>query len=118
MQQASDWDLWSVNQANFATLQELLGQLRREGVEAARAEAAYYAAKSSRALELQEDGMAATMVSLVIKGDPHVNRLLERKLETSANHKATMQAIFVIQSQIKVNDAQLAREYAAQGYGA
>ena len=53
-------------------MKEASSQLRERGFELARAEAEYQSAKNARALELKAEGMPATMIALVIKGDEKV----------------------------------------------
>lgn len=80
-------------------------------VAVAEAEAAYYASKGKRALELKSQGMSATMVEMIIKGDDEVNlHLLEWRC-AEARAKATQEAINVHKLDARLLEAQIARDW-------
>ncbi len=62
-------------------------------IEFAKAEAKYHAAKRSRVLEMQSQGMTATNINNIIKGDPKVNKLLLEKNIAEAYLKARLEMI-------------------------
>ena len=92
-------------------MKEASSQLRERGFELARAEAEYQSAKSARALELKADGMPATMISLVIKGDKKVaGKMFERDC-AQVRYDSAKEALQVYKLDARMLEAQIDREW-------
>ena len=97
-------------------MKETVDELFEKSQKAAEAEAAYQAAKATRALEMKAQGVAATLIETVIKGDPKVNRkLLERDL-TLGEYKATQEALNVYKLDCRLLEAQISRDWSTSEY--
>lgn len=107
------WDLWSVIKLNFDALSHEIKELERLSKEYVEAENEYQAAKHIRSLELQEEGMSATLINMIIKGDPTVSPLLQKRNHAEKLREVSNEKINVIKLQIRVYEKQLEREWSS-----
>lgn len=94
-------------------LDNALKQLQKSGRELAEAERDYKVALASKALELKQQGMAIGMIDKVIYGLVSDERF-QRDLAESM-HETAKEGINVLKLNMKILDAQIQREWGANG---
>lgn len=103
--------MWQAINEDLQALRKATMQMGVDGRKYAKAEAAYQAAKSKRALELKSQGETAAMVNLRIKGDPMVNSYLMERECAKAIYEADRELINTLKVAIRVNENQMNREW-------
>lgn len=88
-----------------------LKSLRKTGTKFAEAERDYKMAISKKAIELRDNGMAVTMIDLVIYGCEEIATLRFIRDSAKVVYKANVEAINVLKLQIRVLQEQYSREY-------
>ncbi len=88
-----------------------LKSLRKTGTKFAEAERDYKMAISKKAIELRDNGMAVTMINLVIYGYEEIATLRFIRDSASVVYEANREAINVLKLQIRVLQEQYSREY-------
>ena len=104
-------DLWGRIMRLYDLLDLALKELRQRAREYGEAEAAYRTALADRELRLRADGMAASLVSDVARGDRDVAQKLIDRICKEALYKAALEAINIYKLQLKVLEAQYEREW-------
>lgn len=89
-------------------------ELKKRGYELANAESEYQKSKYKRALEMKADGMSATMINLLIKGDPEVSIKLLARDCAQANYQSAIEALNCYKLDARLLEAQLSREWGQQ----
>lgn len=89
----------------------LTSELPTLAVEKAEAEAAYQKAKAIRTLELKAEGLPATLIQLVVKGDEAVNGLLLKRDSTAAIYEATQKAVDTYKLDARLIEARIQRDW-------
>ena len=97
-------------QDDLRALRDMTERMRQDGIEAAKAEAAYQAAKAKRAVELSQT-CSATLVGMRLKGDPMVNAYLMERECARYIWEADKEAINTLKTAIRVAENQLQREW-------
>ncbi len=97
-------------QEDLAALREMTERMREDGIEAAKAEATYQAAKAKRVVELSQVCSAA-QVGMRIKGDPMVNSYLMERECARYIWEADREAINTLKIAIRMAENQLQREW-------
>lgn len=93
------------------TMKKAARALKERGVALARAEAEYQSAKHRRALEMKAEGIAATMIGLLIKGDPAVAvKMFERDC-ARVEYESAQEALNVYKLDARLLEAQIDREW-------
>lgn len=92
-------------------LDQALRTLRTNGIALAEAEKNYKEAVSKEALRLRDEGMAVTLIDKVIYGLPSISTLRFQRDCCEAVYSANQEAINVKKLQIRLVEAQLAREW-------
>lgn len=77
-------------------LDTALEECKRRGDAMALAEAEYYSAKARATRGMEADGQKATLIPLMVKGDPEVNKALEkwRRLQVAYDNAKDARNIF------------------------
>lgn len=88
-----------------------LKELRKTGTAYAEAEKQYRIAARHEALKLRDEGMAVTMINLVLYGTKAVADLRFQRDVAEAVYKANQEAINTYKLQIRICENQLSREY-------
>lgn len=86
-------------------------ELKKRGIELARAEAEYQTAKNLTALSLKGDGFAATLINLLIKGDSRVNQKLFTRDCAQVEYDSAKEALNVYKLDARLVEAQIDREW-------
>lgn len=94
-----------------AELDESLSRLRKNGEEAARTNQEYYIAKRQAILRLKADGLPATLIQQMVKGEPEVaDKLLARDIARTM-YETNKEHINIRKIQLKNIEAQIEREW-------
>ena len=92
-------------------LKQLIRELAKQGDALAQANYSYYRQKTSVVYRLKNEGLSATMINQIIKGEPSVAVLMREKEIAEARYKATQETINVLKLQMRMNDSQISREW-------
>lgn len=95
----------------FDLLHAALIQISKRGEEYALAECEYRAELSKRMLERKTEGVAATILSDVCRGEPDIANLKFQRDCAEAKYKAALEAVNVYKLKIKSVEAQIDREW-------
>ena len=90
-------------------------EAKTRGFALAQAESEYQVAKNTRALELRADDMPATMISLVLKGDPQVSEKLFARDCAKVEYESAQEAINAYKLSARLIENQIQREWNAAG---
>lgn len=104
-------DLWSEISNRILELRDEINECERLGIDWANAENEYQKAKHIRAYELKDEGMAATMISIVLKGDPFVSEKLRERDSYSVLYESSKSRINAIKLEMRIFESQLQREW-------
>lgn len=107
-----DFDLWGEIQQKTKQLDYCIKELRKSGTAYAEAERAYKIKLREVCLKLKGEGMAIGMISLTCYGVPEIAELRFKRDVAETVYKANQEAIMSIKLQLRLLDAQLAREWA------
>lgn len=99
-------------QNKMAQLDVALKSLRKTGSEFAQAEKDYKEAVSKKVLELKAEGMAATLIQLVIYGMPDISTMRFKRDIAETIYKANQESINIIKLELRILQAQYEREFA------
>lgn len=106
-------DLISEIGAKSALLDAAVKQLGIRGKAYAQAERDYKVALSKKIMEERANGTPVTIISDVCRGDSDIARLRFERDCAEVVYKSAMEAIQSIKLQIRILDAQVAREWGA-----
>ena len=104
-------DLWTQIEADMATLQERVGELRTRGYEKAVADAEYRKAKALAILEARADGQPAAIAKDVVYERPDMYRALLKRDSAETMYASCFEEINALKLQIRICEAQLEREW-------
>lgn len=104
-------DLWQDIQADERLLARSVADLRARGEAKAKADVAYRALKAKAILEARADGIQATLAKDVIYAREDVQMALLERDCTEALYDSCIEGINATKLQIRVNEAQLEREW-------
>ena len=100
-------------------LERLLDLALKEAVARGRAmtaaEAKYYTVKDLRVRELMEENKAATVINMIIKGEPGVNDALHEYRNSEVEYKNACEAINAYKLRMRIIEAQIEREWTQAG---
>lgn len=111
------YDLYVEERQLRSKLDALIDEYRRCGIEHAKRDREYYMLKAAKTLELKEEGMPATVIAQVIKGEESVAAARERMLVAEVMTRAALEAVLSTKLQVKLVDSQLQREWATPQAG-
>lgn len=86
-------------------------ELKTRGIELARAEAEYQTAKHLTVLDLKQDGLPATLINLIIKGDGRVCQTLYKRDCAQVEYESAKEALQVYKLDARLLEAQIEREW-------
>ena len=108
-------DLYEEITRLMAELTASIRKLRDNGAKLAEAERDYKLTLRQEALRLRAGDMPVTLINNIIYGVPEVaEKRFNRDVE-EANYKANQEHINVVKLQLRILEAQLAREWGAKG---
>lgn len=86
-------------------------EMKERGMALANAEAEYQTAKAKTALVLKAEGLSATFIQLVIKGDERVSPSLLARDCAQVDYDSAREALNVYKLDARLLEAQIDREY-------
>lgn len=92
-------------------LDQAIRVLRKNGIEFAKAESEYKTELTKEVLRLRDEGMAATLINLVIYGQPSIATLRLKRDIAKTTYEANVEFINILKLQIRIIEAQLNREW-------
>ena len=92
-------------------LDQAIKVLRKNGNELAMAESRYKEELTKEVLRLRDEGMAATLINLIIYGQPSVSTLRLKRDIAKSTYDANAEVINILKLQIRIIEAQLNREW-------
>ena len=107
--------MWAEILETLEDLNTALSEAKARGLEMTRAEAHYYTVKDKRAWELLEEGLSATAIGMVIKGEPEVSEALQHFHEMEVLYKNAVEAVNVFKLRLRVLESQYEREWSRAG---
>ena len=107
--------MWAEIQDTLSNLDLALSEAKAHGLEYSRAEAAYYSAKDRRVRELMEDGLSATAIQMIVKGEESVNDKLQHYRDMEVLYKNALEAVNVYKLRLRVLESQYEREWSRAG---
>ena len=109
--------MWAEIQETLENLDLALSEAKRRGLEMSRAEAAYYTAKDLRVRELMDEGLSATAISMIIKGEPTVNDAMKRYHDAEVLYTNAREACLIFKKRLDTLREQYEREWNRAGMG-
>lgn len=106
-----DGDLLTMLDHDRTLMIHALSEAKERGLALAHAEAEYQTAKNKTALLLKAEGQAATMISLLLKGDERVSNALFMRDCAQVMYDSAKEAINTYKLSARLIEAQIAREY-------
>ena len=105
------YDLFQERDRLQRELSGAVHQMARYGNDLAAAEADYKTELAQTALKLKADGMAATMINLVVYGTDKVPKVRLKRDIAEVMYKSAQENIQSLKLQIRVLEAQIDREW-------
>lgn len=94
-----------------ALIKRAVTEAKERGLALAQAEAEYQTVKNKRALEMKEEGLAATMIQMLIKGDREVRGALFERDCAQVLYNSSQDAINAYKLDARLLESQIEREY-------
>lgn len=92
-----------------------VSEAKERGIALAKAESEYQAAKHAKVLELKADGMPATLIQLLVKGDEDVSMKLFMRDCAQVEYDSAREAINAYKLSARLVEAQIQREWNMAG---
>ena len=108
-------DLYEQIEKLMTELTASIRKLRQNGANLAEAERDYKITLRKEALRLRAEDMPVTLINNIIYGVPEVAEKRFKRDVEEANYKANQEHINVVKLQLRILEAQLAREWGAKG---
>lgn len=108
-------DLWGEIGKTLDLLDLALAESKERGQKMVEAEAHYYTAKANRVFELQEAGMSATAIQMVIKGDEKVQPAMSAYHAAQVEYENAKEARNVYKKRLDTLREEYAREWGEAG---
>ena len=107
--------MWAEIQDTLEDLNTALSEAKARGLEMSRAEAHYYSVKDRRVRELMDEGLSATAIQMVIKGEDEVNEALHHFRDMEVLYKNALEAILIFKKRLDTLREQYEREWSQAG---
>lgn len=91
-------------------------EAKERGIKLAEAERDYQRAKNVRVIEMRADHEPATLIQLLIKGDPAVNEKLFERDVAKIEYESAQEAINAYKLSARLIEQQIQREWNSGGY--
>lgn len=108
-------DLWGEIRECDRLLGVALRESRERGTAMTLAEAEYYSAKARKVFDLKEEGMPATLICQVVKGDPEVCMRMTAYHAAQVEYENAREARNVYKKRLDYLREQYAREWGEAG---
>jgi len=96
---------------------EMIREMARQGDLLAQAEYQYHIQKAKTAYRLKDEGIPATMIAQVLKGEREVATLMRERDIAKSRYDATKETINILKLQMRMNDSQINREWGGSNGG-
>ena len=103
--------MWSEVREKLDLSIEAVKAMKKYGEKAAQTERDYHVIKAKKALELKDTGMPATLINLVVVGDPEVAEAKFQRDVAEVMYKTAQELVNVRKIETKCENEQLAREW-------
>lgn len=90
-------------------------EAKERGIKLAEAERDYQRAKNVRVLEMRAEHQPATLIQLLIKGDPEVNKKLFERDVSKIEYESAQEAINAYKLSARLIEQQIQREWNQAG---
>ena len=107
--------MWDEIQEAQADLDLALAKARERGQKMVLAEAHYYSVKDRRVRELMDEGVSATAIAMMVKGEPEVNEAMRDYHDMQVLYKNACEAIQVYKRRFDVLREEYDREWSRAG---
>ena len=107
--------MWDEIQDTLADLDLALAKAKERGLAMNIAEASYYTVKDNRVRELIEEGKSATVINLIIKGEPDVNEKMRKFHDMQVLYKNAIEAVNVYKKRLDTLREEYEREWNRAG---
>ena len=103
--------MWNELQKTLNLLDLTIEESLHYGLKMSAAQAKYYSVKDLRVRELMDDGKSATAIELIIKGEKDVNDALQEYFDSKVEYDNSREAINALKLRVRVQEAQIEREW-------
>lgn len=104
-------ELYEELESKSRQLDQAIKVLRKNGTALAEAEANYKTELTKEVLRLKDEGMAVTLINLIIYGQPSVSTLRLQRDIAKTTYDANAEVINILKLQIRIIAAQIEREW-------
>ena len=104
-------NLWQEIQETKTLLELALKEAKSRGIAMNAAEAKYYTEKDLRVRELMDENKSATVINMIIKGEPSVNKAMNEFHDLQVEYKNACEAIQVYKRSFDFLREQYQREW-------
>lgn len=104
-------DLWQEIQDTKKLLDIALKEAKARGIMMNAAEAKYYSVRDLRVRELMDENKSATIINLIIKGEPEVNDAMNHFHDLQVEYKNACEAILCYKKWLDFLREQYQREW-------
>ena len=104
-------ELYEELEVKSRQLDQAIKTLRMNGNALAEAEAEYKQELTKEVLRLKNEGMAVTLINLIIYGQPSVSTLRLKRDICKSTYDANSEVINILKLQMRIIEAQLNREW-------
>lgn len=108
-------DLLSDLQRDRDLMRKAVAECTDRGRKLAKAEAEYQAIKNVRVLEMKAEMLPATLIQILIKGDPAVNEKLLQRDVAQVEYDSARDAVNVYKLDARLIEQQIQREWNQSG---
>lgn len=108
-------DLWGEIERCQQWTERALSESKERGERWAQAEAAYCTVKAEAAYRLEGEGKSASMIAMVLKGQPEVNAAMLERDRAYVEHRNAQEAVNVYKKKLDTLREQYAREWGQEG---
>ena len=106
-------DMWEQITEKMRLSLEAVKAMERYGKQAAEAEKDYQVIHSQKTLLLKESGLPATLIPLIVKGDPEVAEARQKRDIADVMYKTAQELVNVRKIETKILNEQMSREWNA-----
>ena len=110
------YELTEALNATLSACQDAIADCVKEGVAKARTASAYRSALAAKMLQLRDEGMPATMVKDIAKGDGAVNEAAFQAECAEAVYDAARETVMLRKREADVLREQISREWTQSGW--
>lgn len=107
--------MWDEIQATIADLDLALAKAKERGLLMNQSEAHYYTVKDNRVRELMDEGLSATAIAMIIKGEPEVSEAMKAYHDYQVLYKNAVEAVNCYKKRLDTLREEYEREWSRAG---